>query len=107
MALARFLADRARDQAVEPRISRTAFINLASNFGISITPDQLKNLIQQSPLNGVIQDVTGSDSGPGGEVIFRGDDSTSELGQGETEMTPDMARDTVDAMSKRAALRDL
>jgi len=107
MALARFLADRARDQAVEPRISRTAFINMASGFGISITPGQLKDMIQQAPLNGVIQDVTGGNSGHDGEVIFRGADSTPELDQGEIEMTPDMARDTVDAMSKRAALKDL
>jgi hypothetical protein len=101
MALAQFLSGRAQDQASEARISRDAFLKLASNLGITVTADQLKDLIQQEPLSGVIQDVTGDDSSDHGEVIFR-DADKSRLDQGELEMTPDMARQTVDGMAKRA-----
>ena len=107
MALAEFLSQRAQDQAVEPRISRAAFIKLAARLGISITPGQLKDMIQRPPLNGIIQDVTGSDGDDGGEIIFRGADTSPERDKGDTEMTPDLAQQTVDAMSKRAALKDL
>lgn len=102
MALAEFLSQRSRDQAVEPRISRAAFINLAARLGISITPGQLKDMIKQPPLNGVIQDVTGDDNDDSGEVVFRGADDVVGTDQGDTEMTPDLARQTVDAMAKRA-----
>jgi hypothetical protein len=107
MALARFFAERARDQAVEPRISRAAFINMAAGLGISITPDQLKDMSQREPLKSMIQNVTGDDQGHQGEVIFRGSTADSESDQDQAEMTPDQAQQTVDAMSKRAALKDL
>lgn len=106
MALAQFLSGRAQDQASEARISRDAFLKLASNLGITITADQLKDLIQQEPLSGVIQDVTGSDHDDRGEVIFRGADQSG-TDQGEPEMTPDMAQQTVDQMSKRAAQKGM
>jgi hypothetical protein len=99
MALAEFLRSRAQDQAVEPRISRDAFLKLAANLGMSVTSDQLKNMIQQPPLSGIIQDVTGTDDLDGsGEVIFRG----AETGGDDDVMTPDMAKQTVDSMAKRA-----
>lgn len=109
MALAKFFADQARDQAVEPRIDRATFIKMAGRLGISITPRQLKDMIQQEPLNGAIQDVTGDDdasTGPG-EVIFRGAEPEPGSDLGEPGMMPDQAQATVDAMSKRAALKDL
>jgi len=106
-ALAEFFAHRARDQAVEPRISRAAFVKLASRLGISITPGQLKDMSKQPPLAGIIQDVTGSDDKDDGEVIFRGADTGPGTDQDNAVVTPDQARDTVDAMSKRAALKDL
>lgn len=100
MALAEFLRSRARDQAAEPRIARDTFLKLAANLGISITSSQLKDMIQQPPLNGVIQNVTGSDSADAsGEIIFRGADGDAQS----PEMTPDLAQDTVDSMAKRAA----
>jgi hypothetical protein len=100
-ALADFLASRARDQNVEPRVSRASFLKLASNMGISLTPPQLKDLAQKSPLNAMIVDVTGDDDrldGPG-EVIFQGGETVAGAGE---EMTPDMAKLTVDNMAKRA-----
>jgi hypothetical protein len=103
MALAQFLSQRARDEAVDPRISRDAFIEIAANMGIAITPAQLKDMIQRPPLNGVIADVTGDDdqTDVSSEVIFQGADQSS-TDQGDPEMTPDMARQTVDSMAKRA-----
>lgn len=101
VALAEFLGDRARDEGVDPRISRASFLQLASNMGISLSPAQLKDMIQRPPLQNVIADVTGDDSdldGPG-EVVFQGGET--QTGDG-TVMTPDMARLTVDNMAKRA-----
>lgn len=107
MALAKFFAEQAQDQAVEPRIDRATFIKIAGRLGISITPRQLKDMIQQEPLNGAIQDVTGDDHDPTGtgEVIFRGAEPDSGSDQAAPGMMPDQARATVDAMSKRAALK--
>jgi hypothetical protein len=99
MALAEFLRNRQKDQAAEPRIARDTFLKLAANLGIAITADQLKDMIQRPPLNAVIQDVTGSDDqGGSGEIRFRG----AESGGNDDIMTPDMARQTVDGMAKRA-----
>jgi len=101
VALAGFLGDRARDEDVEPRISRASFLQLAANMGISLSPSQLKDMIQQPPLNNLIVDVTGDDSDPNGEgeVVFQGGETVTDDG---TVMTPDMARLTVDNMAKRA-----
>lgn len=104
MALAEFLRSRQKDQAAEPRIARDTFLKLAANLGIAITADQLKDMIQRPPLNAVIQDVTGSDDQEAsGEIRFRGAESGSD---GDI-MTPDMARQTVDQMSKRAAQKGI
>jgi len=104
-ALAEFFAGRLRDQAVEPRMSRAAFLKLSGRLGIPIRSDQLKDMSKQPPLNSIIQDVTGSDDKDDGEVIFRGADTGPGTDQADDEMTPDQAQDTVDAMSKRAALK--
>jgi hypothetical protein len=103
MALAQFLSGRAQDRAAEARISRDAFLKLAADLGITVTVDQLKDMIQREPLSGVIQDVTGDDLDDRGEVIFRG----AESGGDDEIMTPDMARQTVDQMSKRAAQKGM
>ena len=84
MALAEFLRNRAKDQAVEPRISREAFIKLAASLGISITPQQLKDMVQSAPLNSIINDVTGGSDDEFGEIVFRGADEAPDQ-----EMTPD------------------
>ena len=100
-ALAEFYSDRARDEGVEPRISRASFLQLAANMGISLSPSQLKNMIQRPPLQNLIADVTGDDDridGPG-EVVFKGGETVTGA---DGEMTPDMARLTVDNMAKRA-----
>lgn len=109
VALAEFLGARARDEGVDPRISRKSFLQVASNMGISLSPGQLKDMIQRPPLQNLIADVTGDNNNPDGpgEVAFRGADAGPGTDQGDAEMTPDLAQQTVDAMSKRAALKDL
>lgn len=100
-ALAKFLRGRAKDtDAVKP-LSAGTFIELARNQGISLTVDQLKDMIQRPPLNNIIADVTGDEND--GEIIFQG----SDIGAGDQTMTVDQARDTVDRMAKRAAKKGL
>jgi len=101
VALSEFLSDRARDEGVDPRISRASFLQLAANMGISLSPGQLKDMIQQPPLQNLIADVTGDDMDPDGEgeVVFKGGETVAADGN---TMTPDMARLTVDTMAKRA-----
>ena len=91
-ALSQFLLSRAQDTDAQKKISIAAFLELSNNMGISLTEDQLRNLIQQPPLNELIADVTDS------EVIFKGSDD-----EVAPNMSVDQARDTVNTMAKRAA----
>ena len=100
-ALAKFLRGRAKDtDAVKP-LSAETFIELAGNQGISLTVDQLKDMIQRPPLNNIIADVTGDNISA--QIIFQG----SDIGAGDQTMTVDQARDTVDRMAKRAAKKGI
>jgi hypothetical protein len=92
LALSQFLISRARDTNSQKKISVSAFINLAQNMGISLTPDTLTMMSQQAPLNSVIQTVTPT------EILFRG----AEQEQVSATMTVDQAQKTVDSMAKRA-----
>ena len=89
-ALSQFLLGRAEDTDAAKTISTAAFIKLASNMGISITVDRLRDLIQQPPLNNIIANVEGD------TITFQGADVVPAT------MTVDQARQTVDSMAKRA-----
>jgi hypothetical protein len=89
-ALSQFLLGRAKDTDAAKTISTAAFIRLASNMGISITPDRLMDLIQQPPLNNIIANIEGD------TITFQGADVMPAT------MTVDQARQTVDSMAKRA-----
>jgi hypothetical protein len=89
-ALSQFLLGRAKDTDAAKTISTAAFIRLASNMGISITPDRLVDLIQQPPLNNIIANIEGD------TITFQGADVVPAT------MTVDQARQTVDSMAKRA-----
>lgn len=91
-ALAQFLIGRAENAAGPKKISTRAFVNLAQNMGIAITPQQLIDMSQTAPLNNLIASVQGDD------IIFKG--SEEEVGQ--NAMSVDQARDTVNSMAKRA-----
>jgi hypothetical protein len=93
MALSQFLLGRAQDTDSSKTISVDAFLKLAANMGISITRDDLVSASQQMPLSNIIANIEGNN------VQFR----NAETVPGSTpEMTPDMARLTVDNMAKRA-----
>jgi hypothetical protein len=89
-ALSQFLLSRADDTAAKNSISVDAFVKLASNMGISITPQQITQLVQQEPLNNVIASVDDK------QITFKGSEETAPA------MSVDQARDTVDRMAKRA-----
>ena len=89
-ALSQFLLGRAQDTDAAKTISTDAFVKLAANMGISITPDRLADLIQQPPLNNIIANMEGD------TITFRGAEVQP------AGMTVDQARQTVDAMAKRA-----
>jgi len=95
VALSQFLLGRAQDTDAQKKISVQSFIKLAHSLGISITEDQLINLAQKPPLNGVIQTVAN------GEVVFKGGEQVADT------MTVDQAQQTVDSMAKRAAKKGL
>ena len=89
-AVSQFLLGRAEDTDAARTISTDAFIKLASNMGISVTPDRLMDLIQQPPLNNIIANIEGD------TITFQGADVVPAA------MTVDQARQTVDSMAKRA-----
>ena len=89
-ALSQFLLGRAQDTDAAKTISTDAFVKLAANMGISITPDRLADLIQQPPLNNIIANMEGD------TITFRGAEVQP------AGMTVDQARQTVDSMAKRA-----
>ena len=98
VALSQFLISRTEDTGAQRQISSRAFLKLANDQGISLTLDRLKDLATQSPLNNLIQDVSGDENG---EVIFKGDETVTDT------MTVDIAQQTVDRMAKRAAKKGL
>ena len=95
-AISQFLIGRAGDVDAEKfAVSTQTFINLAATQGVSLTADRLKTMIQQPPLNNLIQDVTGDANT--GQVVFKGPTQMAT-----PTMTVDQARQTVDSMAKRA-----
>lgn len=90
-ALSQFLLGRAEDTDTSRTISVDAFIKLAGNMGVSITPQQLIDLSQKPPLNNIISNVEND------KITFGGETTAPDT------MTVDQARLTVDSMAKRAA----
>jgi hypothetical protein len=90
VALSQFLLSRADDTNAKNSISVAAFIKLAANMGISISPQQLVQMAQQEPLSNVIADVSDE------QVTFKGSEDSA------VTMSVDQARATVDQMAKRA-----
>lgn len=94
-ALSQFLAGRAQDQAAKKQISQQAFIDLAKNLGVNVTPENLGELINREPLSNILEPLEPNS----GVVRFRGNTETT------TGMTVDKARDVVDKNAKDALKR--
>lgn len=97
LGLAEFLADRSVDTNSKKQISVAAFINLARNMGITITPEMLVDLADQAPLNSVLEPIE-----PGSNVIkFKGSEPT------DVAMPVNKAQDVVASAAKSAMKRGL
>lgn len=94
LALAQFLIGRSEDENAKKTVSIDTFISMADNMGISLTPNQLKDLAEQPPLNSVIVNITDD------QVIFSGAGESADVTD---TMTVTQAQDTVEKMAKRAA----
>ena len=92
-AIGQFLLKRAQDtDAVKP-MSVGAFVKIARENGINMTPERLETLSVQPPLNNII------DSIQNGEIIWKGSQTPQ---AGDQKMSVDQARKTVNQMAKRA-----
>lgn len=100
VALSQFLLNRAQDENVTKTFSTASFIKLASQMGIPLTVDQLKQMVGQPPLNNIIANVEGD--GQTGRVTFKrpGEEVDSQSASGE--MNTDQAQNIVAGMAKRA-----
>jgi hypothetical protein len=94
-ALSQFLLSRTDDTNAKKTMPVASFLDLANNMGISLTDDQLRNLVQQPPLSEIIANVEGD--ADTGTITFKGADEVA------PNMSVDQARDTVNTMAKRAA----
>jgi hypothetical protein len=94
-ALGQFLLSRTDDTNAKKTMPVSSFLDLANNMGISLTDDQLRNLVQQPPLSEIIANIEGD--ADTGTITFKGADEVA------PNMSVDQARDTVNTMAKRAA----
>ena len=96
-ALADFLSGRADDTSSKKQISQQAFIDLAQSLGINVTEQNLADVINQEPLQGVLEPLEPNS----GVIRFRGNAEQT------TDMTVDQARDVVDQNAKAAMKRGM
>jgi hypothetical protein len=94
-ALSQFLLSRTKDTNAKKTMPVSSFLDLSNNMGISLTDDQLRNLVQQPPLNEIIANIEGD--AETGVITFKGSEEVA------PNMSVDQARDTVNTMAKRAA----
>lgn len=93
--LAEFLLGRATDTAAPKQINITAFVKMAQEIGVPVTPQSLGELVQQAPLSNIIEPID-----PGSNMIkFKG--ST----ESDISMPVDRAQDVVASAAKRAAAK--
>ena len=97
MALAQFLSGRSQDQDAKKQISQQAFVELARNLGVMITPDSLVELVAQPPLSNVLEPIEPNS----GLVRFKGNLDKS------TQMSVNQAEKIVDRNAKAAMRRGM
>jgi hypothetical protein len=91
--LAEFLLGRANDEAAPKQINTAAFIKLAREMGITVTPSTLADLVASPPLNNIVEPIE-----PGAQVIkFKSGESP------DVAMPVNKAQDIVASAAKRAA----
>ena len=95
VALSQFLLGRSQDESAKKQISTTAFIDLANSLGVTVTPDNLGDMIAQPPLSNILEPLEPNS----GVVRFKGDTEAA------TGMSVDQARAVVDSNAKAAMKR--
>jgi hypothetical protein len=95
LALAVFLKDRAQDENARAEISQAAFIELAQDLKVNVTPDNLADMIGQQPLSNVLEPMEPISD----RLRFKGNT------EAETGLSVDQARAVVDANAKSAMKR--
>jgi hypothetical protein len=95
VALSQFLLGRSQDESAKKQISTTAFIDLANSLGVTVTPDNLGDMIAQPPLSNILEPLEPNS----GVVRFKGDTEAV------TGMSVDQARAVVDSNAKAALKR--
>jgi hypothetical protein len=93
VGLVRFLTGRAQDTASRKQISKKAFINMARQLGIVITPDNLGSLAEKPPLSNLVEPIMPDSN----VVVFKGEEQQPPAG-----MPVDQARQVVKKMANRA-----
>jgi hypothetical protein len=95
VALSQFLLGRSQDESAKKQISTTAFIDLANSLGVTVTADNLGDMIAQPPLSNILEPLEPNS----GVVRFKGDTEAA------TGMSVDQARAVVDSNAKAAMKR--
>ena len=94
-ALSQFLLGRSQDEAAAKQISQQAFIDAAKSLGVSVTPDNLSDLISKEPLSNILEPLDPN----AGVIRFKGN------ADAETGMSVDQAGAIVNSNAKAALKR--
>jgi len=94
--LVQFLNGRAEDTNARKEISQQAFIKLANDLDINITPENLVDVVSQPPLSNLLEPMDPNT----GVLVFKG------AGQPNVAMPVNKAQDIVAAAAKSAASKD-
>ena len=94
--LVQFLNGRADDTSARKEISQDAFIKLANDLDINITPENLVDVVSQPPLSNLLEPMDPNT----GVLVFKG------AGQPNVAMPVNKAQDIVAAAAKSAAKKD-
>lgn len=96
MALSQFLTGRADDTNAKKEISTQAFIQMAQNLGVQVTPDTVADIIAKPPLSNVLQPYDQNS----GTIRFKGNEEP-----GEEPMDTEKAQQVVNQNAKSALNR--
>lgn len=91
-ALAQFVSSRSEETGADTGMKVDVFVDLARDMGISITDQDLYDLIETPPLSSIVKEISK------GRIIFSGQE-----GEPVSEIPPDEAEKVVNTMAKRAA----
>ena len=95
-ALSQFLLGRSEDESARKQISQDAFIKLANDLDINITPQNLADVVSQEPLSNLLEPMDPNT----GVLMFKG------AGEPNVAMPVNKAQDIVASAAKSAMNKD-